>query len=195
MEHYDTGNFGENWFNYSSFYKKIIELYDNAHFVEIGCWKGRSASFMCVEIIKNNKNIKFDCIDTWKGSSEHQHLSEVQNDKIYDIFLENMKPVENYYTSIRSKSVDASTLYEDQSLDFVFIDGDHSYDAVINDISSWFPKIKSGGILAGHDYPVFDEVTNAVNKLICKDFLKTHHPGNVWYVEINDANRTKILNI
>jgi hypothetical protein len=193
MNHYDTGNFGENWFNYPDFYKKIVEQYNNAHFVEIGCWKGRSASFMCVEIIKNNKNIKFDCIDTWRGSEEHQNNLEVQNDTLYNIFLENMKPVESYYTAIRSKSVDASKLYSPQSLDFIFIDGDHSHDAVIQDILSWLPKVKSGGILAGHDYPTTHGVKSAVDEIICKKYLQTADT-NVWYVEVNDANRTKILN-
>ena len=44
---------------------------DNSHFVEIGSWKGRSASYMAVEIFNSRKNIKFDCVDTWCGSVEH----------------------------------------------------------------------------------------------------------------------------
>jgi len=193
MDHYDTGMFGEIWFNYQDFYKSIVEKFDNAHFVEIGCWKGRSASFMCVEIIRNNKTIKFDCIDTWKGSSEHQHLPEIQHNTLYDVFINNMKPVEKYYTPIRLPSVSASELYPKESLDFVFIDGDHSHDAVISDVKAWIPKIKSGGILAGHGYPSCDTVKSAIDIIINNKYLKTTNT-NVWYVEVDDVNRTKILN-
>ena len=43
-----------------------------AHFVEIGSYKGRSSSYMAVEIVNSGKSITFDCVDTWKGSEEHQ---------------------------------------------------------------------------------------------------------------------------
>jgi hypothetical protein len=48
--------------------------------------------------------------------------------------------------------VAASTLFSDSELDFVYIDGDHSYEFVSTDIKAWWPKVQSGGILAGHDY-------------------------------------------
>jgi predicted O-methyltransferase YrrM len=63
-----------------------------------------------------------------------------------------MKPLEKYYRSIKSKSLDAVNLFSDQSLDFVFIDASHEYEDVKNDINAWFPKVKVGGVLAGHDY-------------------------------------------
>jgi len=47
-------------------------------------------------------------------------------------------------------------LFNDQSVDFCFLDGDHTYEAVSEDVRNWFPKIRPGGILAGHDY-VSDE--------------------------------------
>jgi predicted O-methyltransferase YrrM len=49
-------------------------------------------------------------------------------------------------------SLEASKLFENGSLDFVFIDGDHSYQGCSTDIDCWFPKLKSGGLLSGHDY-------------------------------------------
>jgi predicted O-methyltransferase YrrM len=62
---------------------------------------------------------------------------------------------------------EASKLFEDGSLDGVFIDADHSYEAVKQDIQNWLPKIRVGGILAGHDYnSTFQEVMKAVNELL-----------------------------
>ena len=55
-------------------------------------------------------------------------------------------------TVVRKPSADASREFADDSLDFVFIDADHSYRAVKSDIESWWPKMKPGGLLAGHDY-------------------------------------------
>ncbi len=53
--------------------------------------------------------------------------------------------------------------------DLVFIDGDHEYTQVKEDIHSWLPKVKPGGILAGHDYdpsiPIFDGVKRAVDEI------------------------------
>ena len=58
-------------------------------------------------------------------------------------------------------SVEASKLYENESLDFVFIDACHEYSCVKEDIIAWYPKIKKGGVLAGHDINA-EEVRKAV---------------------------------
>ena len=53
---------------------------------------------------------------------------------------------------LRCTSVEAADYFLDESLDLVYIDGDHRYEAVKTDIATWYPKIKDGGILCGHDY-------------------------------------------
>jgi predicted O-methyltransferase YrrM len=60
-------------------------------------------------------------------------------------------------------SLDAVSLYDDASLDFVFIDGSHDYDSVCKDIDAWLPKVKPNGILAGHDYRYYEGVRRAVD--------------------------------
>lgn len=76
----------------------------------------------------------------------------------------------------------ASRTIEDGSLDFVFVDADHSYEAVQEDIALWKPKVKAGGWLGGHDYHTrkFPGVVQAVNEA----FGGTHHemPGTIWGV-------------
>lgn len=56
------------------------------------------------------------------------------------------------YEFIEDYSVEAAKRFDDGSLDFVYIDGDHSYEGVTADIYAWLPKVKPGGILAGDDY-------------------------------------------
>jgi len=152
MDHiYTQENFGEWWFNYQDLYREMVETFPSgSRFVEVGVWKGMSAAFMCVEIANSNKDIEFFCVDTWEGSIEHKDYSELP--RLYDIFKENMKPLDKYYKDMRMASLEAAKKFDDESLDFVFIDASHEYEDVKNDIEAWWPKIKKGGILAGHDF-------------------------------------------
>jgi GR25 family glycosyltransferase involved in LPS biosynthesis len=153
IEHYWKNDeiFGENWFTYPNLYENVVkEFKDKDTFVEVGSWKGRSSCFLAVEIANSNKNINFYCVDTWEGSVEHQDRDDLH--QLYDIFTSNMHKVEEYYTPLRMTSLEASKKFEDKSLSFVFLDASHEYEDVKDDIKSWLPKIKPGGILAGHDY-------------------------------------------
>ena len=155
------------------------------HFVEVGSWKGMSAAFLAVEIINSGKNIKFDCVDTWRGSAEHQTMESVINDTLYDEFINNMKPVEGYYNAIRMPSVAAAKTYQDASLDLVFIDAGHEYENVKADILAWMPKVRPGGIIAGHDYVpgYMQHVYGAVVETVPDH--KTIDTGCViWYKEV-----------
>jgi predicted O-methyltransferase YrrM len=168
MEHFDEGIQGWNT-GIPPLYKQIVELSkDGAHFVEVGAWKGKSAAYMAVEIVNSGKNIKFDCVDTWEGDlNEQSHLADehFQTHTLFEHFTQNMKPVEHVYTAVRLPSLEAAKLYADQSLDFVFIDAAHDYVNVLADIAAWLPKVKKGGILAGHDFhhpPVIQAVNESI---------------------------------
>ena len=63
-----------------------------------------------------------------------------------------MKPFGARARILRNTSVAAAATFADASVDFVFIDARHTYDAVSEDLRAWWPKIRPGGILAGHDY-------------------------------------------
>ena len=162
MEHFYQ-NIGENWFTYPNLYKDMVYRFgDGSHFVEVGSWRGRSASFMAVEIINSKFNIKFDCVDTWEGSIENAGHELVESSSLYDDFMKNILPVIEVINPIRMSSNEASKLYENESLDFVFIDAGHEYENVIDDINCWLPKIKKGGVLSGHDFH-HHPVSSAVN--------------------------------
>ena len=159
----------DGWFDFNILYKKVVDLVDeNSHFVEIGAWKGKSTSFLAVEILKSRKNIKFDVVDTWKGSNEHQ----VHGEELYLDFLKNIEPVRHIINPIRKDSITASNFYQNDSLDFVFIDASHDYESVKADINAWYPKIKNGGVIAGHDYhPDWPEVKLAVDEFFKNSYF------------------------
>ncbi len=68
---------------------------------------------------------------------------------IKDIRLEKYK---SKFTLIRKPSVEAALDFADESLDCIFIDGNHRYEQVLNDLKQWYPKLKRGGTMAGDDY-------------------------------------------
>lgn len=170
LEHfYHQPEFDEEWFTYLTLYTEMVQQFPSgSKFVEVGCWKGRSAAYMCVEIANSNKDIDFYCVDIWEVGEEHAE-QEPHLKYLYDIFLTNTKPVEAYYKPMKIPSVDAAKKFKDESLDFVFIDAGHEYDAVKEDILAWFPKVKPGGILAGHDLyptePTWGDVHKVVEEL------------------------------
>jgi len=154
MEHFYQNIHG--WFSYEHIYKDMVkQASDGDLFVEIGSFKGKSTAFMCVEIANSLKNIKFDCIDPMVPLSHYEVSAQNQPEewKDYNVesFKERLKPVEKYYTLHQMTSAEAAKLYNDKSIDFLMIDGDHAYEAIKQDITNFFPKIRSGGLIAGDD--------------------------------------------
>ena len=152
MEHFYDDIYGFSDADLFALYKKMVSRFDSgSHFVEVGAFLGQSAVYMAVEIINSGKNIKFDCIDHWEGSEEHNDNDEVNLERLYEDFLENIKPVKGIINPIRANSIDASKLYKLNSLDFIFIDASHDTDAVKADLMHWMPRLKEDGVIAGDD--------------------------------------------
>lgn len=140
-------------------------------FVEIGTWKGKSAVFMAEEIKNQGKEIDFYTIDLFEYSDGyHEFNPNRDNLSFYDEVLKNIDPVKDYINLIKGKSYEVAKRFEDGSISFLFIDGDHSYEGVKKDLNAWYPKIKSGGIIAGHDYT---ETSCGVKMAVDEFFLFT----------------------
>lgn len=125
-------------------------------FVEIGSWLGRSASLMGVEIHNSKKPIQLHCIDPWFDGGpdlrETKYFDELKGQSPYMLFMQNTEPVRDVITAHRRLSLEVAPLFTDASIDFLMIDGDHSYEAVKADIAAWLPKMKRGGTISGDDY-------------------------------------------
>lgn len=95
-------------------------------------------------------------IDNWSANAE-SHKQRNKDDQAYNETLDNLKTYidSGQFIIIRKTSMDALINIPDGSLDFVFIDADHTYDAVKEDINGWTPKVRFGGIVSGHDYYEF----------------------------------------
>jgi len=123
--------------------------------VEVGTEAGRYAETIC----KANPGIKLTCVDPWIFYDDGKgYRPDVTQEQINNFYQETSQRLSSYnVTLLRSFSVDASKSFKDDSLDFVYIDGNHSLEYVISDIQSWLPKIKKGGIISGHDYKKFNK--------------------------------------
>lgn len=162
----------QGWTTFEPLYKAVVNNFsDGSHFVEVGAWRGKSAAFMGIEIANSGKQIKFDIIDTFDGSEEHLdptsawYVKELVEDKdyLYNECKKNLEPVSEWVNIIRGRSVETADLYKNKTLDFVFIDGSHKKQDVYEDIEAWFPKMKEGGYIAGHDISHW-EVREAVEE-------------------------------
>jgi len=176
MKHTYKKYFG--MFDYADLYKEVIDRTDtSATFVEIGSFHGKSAAYMGCEIINSGKNIHLYCVDPWDFKSldlrESHPLAKFMINKLtgqhaFDTFKKAIEPYKSNVSYMKMKSVEASKHFNNSSIDFVFIDGDHSYLGCYMDIACWYKKVKPGGLIAGHDYldSTMPGVTRAVRDLL-----------------------------
>lgn len=166
----------QGWFDYANFFKFLLDtIADDGVFVEGGAWLGKSSSFLC-DYARDRINIFI--VDTWKGSADELMNVKIAAEKdLYRIFLENMG--DRNFTPIRKDSVEASKDFNNESCDVVFIDMEHTYEAVKKDIEAWLPKVKTGGYIAGHDYDsIHPGLVKAVEEAFLKDKIITM--GRCW---------------
>lgn len=111
---------------------------------EIGVERGAYALVLCETI----PGLKYYGIDSWYvgGMKNHAHIGQYEQTK------KHLAPYDA--TLIRKFSMEAVKDFENASLDFVYIDANHRFDYVVNDIIEWTRKVKKGGIVAGHDYHI-----------------------------------------
>jgi len=144
----------QGWGSFNNLFQEIVTKFnDGAIFVELGVWKGQSAVCMAENIKKSNKRIKFYAIDPFTGEGEaYQGYKAVIEKTLFDEYMKNIKPLKSYIKTLVGFSYEHYTKFKDRSIDFLFIDADHGYEAVKQDLTQWFPKIKIGGVIAGDDY-------------------------------------------
>jgi predicted O-methyltransferase YrrM len=174
----------EGWFNMEKQYLELLDATpDGGTFVELGCYKGKSTSFIGVEINKQKRDINFFAIDSFEGATNSTDLNEVKAyegiSEIEESYTYNIAKIGNKIKTIVSLSHEAAQYFDANSVDVIFIDAGHSYDAVIKDIKAWLPKMKPNGIMAGHDYTAWE----GVNQAVTEKFGTPHKVENdCWFI-------------
>jgi predicted O-methyltransferase YrrM len=182
-EHAAAGQWPLDWTSVRGLIPYINQLPDNVVGVEIGTCRGESSTLIleqCVNVKKLYAVDPFMEYDDWAGKLNQDTMSKFEK-----IAHENLNKFDDRSEIIKSRSDNISVLnrFEENSLDFIFVDGDHSFDATLKDIVNWYPKLRSGGIFSGHDYNLTD-VREAV-----KTYMMYHNVrvpiqqtlNNVWF--------------
>ena len=154
----------DGWFNHQAAYDYLLaNMPEDGTFVELGAWLGKSSAYLCDKATHQEITI----IDSFKGTAEYidSYYKLAKTNDIYELFLENMGS--RNYNVIKATSKVAAKMFLNESLDVVFIDLTHTYEAVKEDIKLWLPKVKKGGFIAGDDYHQhWQGVIQAVDELL-----------------------------
>jgi hypothetical protein len=155
----------------------LSTLPEQAACAEIGTWRGDFAAV----ILEHRRPQLLYLVDPW----EHRAEGEYEQASYGGRMEGGQQALEEMYQSVldrfsseidggqvlvlRRRSTDAAATFADESLDWVYIDGDHSYDGVKADLEAYFRTVKPGGLLAGDDYGLAgswfeDGVTRAVDE-------------------------------
>lgn len=143
---------------------------DNLNIVEVGSYCGASASIIA-SIFTNSK---INCVDPWEKYVEdcstydldRQALELKEAEEIFDKVVLDFPNIQKNKIS----STDYAKTIENETLDFIYIDGNHQYSSIKEDIQTWLPKIKPNGMISGHDYS-----WPSVQKAILEVFGTTPH--------------------
>ena len=162
------GHIGLEPFNSVRGLHELIKKYFKSHFkiAEIGSFQGISTILFSMYA---DKVYSIDCYDypvppTGRIPSHDQLFIDAEK-----LFLDRTKNIKNII-KIKKTSLEASKDFDDKSLDAVYIDAEHDEASVRSDVNAWKNKIKSGGILCGHDFtqPHIDHI----NKTLIEENLK-----------------------
>lgn len=119
---------------------------------EIGVWQGSFCKFL----LKECPNIeKYYLIDPWRHLDSWNKPLNVENQKFDKIYNKLMKELESYSDKVvilRGTTEEIISKIKDESLDFVYIDGDHTLNGITTDLNLMYPKMKMGSLIAGDDF-------------------------------------------
>jgi hypothetical protein len=163
---------------------------------EIGVFQGSLSA-----LLLDDPRVHLIMVDSWAADGAdyvgesgdwHARLSAEQQNGFMQAALAQTAFAGERATVLRLPSVCAAAAIPDASLDFVFIDADHSYEGCARDIAAWLPKLKPDGLLCGHDYgnedfPQFG-VNRAVDEFVAARGLTLELGGNfTWFTRLNRA--------
>ncbi|MBX2852613.1 MAG: class I SAM-dependent methyltransferase [Phycisphaeraceae bacterium] len=151
-------------------------------------------------ILQNTGVEKLYAIDSYKHRPEYDdpmNLPQPVFDRLFERTGERLSKFGEKVAQIRLDSVEAAAQIN-EPLDFVYIDGDHSYAGIRADLEAWFPLVREGGIIAGHDYgqPAFPGVKAAADQFFKRFGLTVRHEGKgVWWAKRPTTSTTIIIRV
>jgi hypothetical protein len=157
--------------------------------VEVGCGFGHFSKLLMGQW----KGARHFMVDPWERQPDAVYRENTNHEADFERWYQQCQEVaanDPRIVLVRKYSVDAAKDFNNAELDFVYIDGNHAYGPVLEDMDAWWPKVKRGGIVGGHDfynytvYPYFNEVKSAVERWTTERSLDfTHTPAcSSWWI-------------
>lgn len=169
--------------------------------VEVGVFAGDLSKRLL-----RRQDLILTMVDSWEEHGKesqyaasgdfHGKLTNQQQEDFYQHTLNVTQFADARRNVVRASSLEAASHYADNLFDFVFLDADHTYEAVKSDIAAWYPKVKPGGFLCGHDYmnPSFPAwgVERAVSEFCQEKNLTVDLGLNfTWFTKKGEENVTR----
>lgn len=146
-------------FDFQEFYNRVADhLPDDCVVCEVGVANGDSALHLAQRLHNQNKKFKMYMVDNMDYGGYNQIIT------IYENIIKS--GLGERIIVIPKDSIEASKMFNGNSLDFCFIDSSHAYEETKNSIVSWYPKLKDDCLLAGHDFFLYEDVRKAVEEKI-----------------------------
>lgn len=171
------------WFspeNIETYKKLVSQVPMRGSVVELGCWMGRSLCSVANEI--KSRQVLAVAVDSFTGEDNEvgvygdvitQDVKKIFNDAIKEFGISDSVMLLDMTTSEAADNV------PNNSVDLLFIDADHSYQNVKEDIETWLPKMKRGGVISGHDF--FRE---GVNRALHDTIWPVQNESTIWFKTI-----------
>jgi cephalosporin hydroxylase len=161
-------------FDFSFFYDRVAkELPDNSIVCEVGVADGNSALYLANKINSLGKSFKLYMVDNMDYGKYFQMKT------IYENIIKS--GLGKYIEVVPTDSVKASKMFNGDSLDFVYLDSSHQYKPTLKEIKAWYPKLRDGALLSGHDF--YSKENPGVQKAV-KELL----PEIIKRPDINEAD-------
>lgn len=169
-------------------HKDIPKLFHELGFkvgAEIGVFEGAYSH----RLLHYCSGLKLYGVDIWEIYSGYRDYQPRHMASAYQKAQDNVKEYD--CTLIKGWSTEVAKQFKDESLDFVFLDGNHAYEYVVADIAAWSKKVRKGGIIYGHD---FDDYSNhkrwkEMNVIPAVEGWMKSYKIHPWFVTTNNANK------
>lgn len=155
-----------------------------AHGYQVGAELGVAAAGHVEEILKHPEITRLFGVDSYQHRDDYDdamNMPQERFEELYGYVLRFTAQYGNRFKLIRKSTLDASYEIADGSLDFVYVDADHSYAACKADLATWLPKLRRGGMMSGHDFN-FPGVLHAVQEVATDLHLEAE--SNWWFIPL-----------
>jgi hypothetical protein len=156
---------------------------------EVGVWTGDT----CSQLLPARPQLFLYLVDRWcpptkddsyfHSGAKIAGYTQTKHEEAHHLTVSKVKPYEDRVKYLIGNTVDMADEIEDNSLDFAFIDADHSYEGVLGDLKAYLPKIKIGGWIGGHDWNAKWETEKAVLEMFPRNRVELD-VNSTWFIRL-----------